>query len=230
MSRGLWVVFEGADGVGKTTMMAAVHDRLTQILPAGTDVRKTKHPGSTPLGQHIRTLIKEPQRYGLCETDIDGLSAQMLMYTDHINFRNLILDPLLDDGAIVLADRCDLISGLIYGQATGVTKSQLNALMVLSCSTKIDKLFVLTCPFEVQNQRLAARSGADRFEQIEIRKSVNRSYDRLLTDKTDLTLTLNKIVNLEDVHYVNTASAAYAEKVAAVAGEIKDAYLARRDD
>src|SRR4051812_21385176 len=106
---GLWVVFEGPDGVGKTTTMVAVAKALRTALP-NTEVIETKHPGSTKLGQHLRELVKYPERHGL---EIDPLTSQMLMFADHTNFKHTLLLPALERGAIVLADRCDLISGLV---------------------------------------------------------------------------------------------------------------------
>ena len=52
--RGLFIVFEGGDGAGKTTQLA----RLQTALEAqGYTVIATREPGGTPLGEALRELV-----------------------------------------------------------------------------------------------------------------------------------------------------------------------------
>ncbi len=204
MSNGLWVVFEGADGTGKSTTMEEVA-RILRLRLHDVEVIETKHPGSTLLGAHIRELIKNPT-LGM---NIDPLSAQMLMFTDHINFKNTLLKPALERGAIVLADRCSLISGQVYGKATGVNQTQLNLLMQLAYNPKIDMLYILQCADEVQAQRLSRRSTADVFEAIEIRKNINEAYNNLMTASAESAIMTNRIVPLDSIKYIDTNQQTY---------------------
>jgi len=219
MAKGLWVVFEGPDGVGKSTTMQAVAVSLRKRLP-DIEIVETKHPGSTPLGKHIRELVKHPERFGF---EIDPLSSQMLMFTDHINFKNTLLQPALDRGAIVLADRCDLVSGLVYGAATGLDQSQINALMQLACVPRIDLLYILRCSRDVQEQRLSSREVTDRFEAENVRSRVNQAYERLMTSSTERTILVNRIVALDNIKYVESDQS--LEMMAArIAGELGTRY------
>ena len=55
--RGLFVVFEGGDGVGKTTQV----DLLCQWLSeSGHEIVRTFEPGDSPLGAAIRSLVLDP--------------------------------------------------------------------------------------------------------------------------------------------------------------------------
>lgn len=202
MSKGIWVVLEGPDGAGKSTTMIAVADALRKKLP-DVEIITTKHPGSTKLGQHIRELVKHPEKFGV---DIDPLSSQMLMFTDHINFKTTVLEPAITRGAIVLADRCDLISGLVYGEATGLNLKQVGMLMNLACVPRIDMLYILRCSDDVQEQRLADREASDRFEVKTLRNKVNEAYSKLLTGPAERTIMIGKIVALENVQFLDTAA------------------------
>lgn len=61
--RGLFIVFEGGDGAGKTTQLA----RLQAALEAqGYTVIATREPGGTPLGEALRELVL---KHGSSEVD-----------------------------------------------------------------------------------------------------------------------------------------------------------------
>jgi len=50
---GRFISFEGIDGAGKSTHIAAVSERLRQ---AGAEVLNTREPGGTPLAERLREL------------------------------------------------------------------------------------------------------------------------------------------------------------------------------
>ena len=55
---GLFIAFEGGEGVGKTTQIA-----LRRAVPGarrGRDVVETVEPGGTPLGRELRRLVLDP--------------------------------------------------------------------------------------------------------------------------------------------------------------------------
>jgi len=55
--RAPWITFEGTEGVGKTTQIERLADRLKL---AGRVVRRTREPGGTDLGMRLRTVLLEP--------------------------------------------------------------------------------------------------------------------------------------------------------------------------
>lgn len=222
MSNGLWIVFEGPDGVGKSTTMQAVAGLLRRKLP-DVEILETRHPGSTALGAHIRSIVKHPEKHGF---EIDALSSQMLMFVDHVNFKNTVLQPALKRGAIVLADRCDLVSGLAYGLATGLDTVQYSTLVSLVAGPMIDRLYILECPSDVLDERLGTRGVGDRFETKEggMRARVESEYHKLVTKSVDRTMLLNKIVPLYEIKFCSTLDP--QEKIAEeLASDIKKKYL-----
>lgn len=91
---GLFISFEGIDGAGKSTHIAAVAD---WFRGRGRRVTLTREPGGTPLAEKLREL--------LLHDAMDPLSEALLMFAarrDHI--RQVIL-PALARGDVVLCDR-----------------------------------------------------------------------------------------------------------------------------
>lgn len=94
---GVFVVFEGGDGVGKTTQV----DRLCAWLAnAGHEVLKTFEPGDTTVGGMIRRIVLDPV------TGEMSPRAEALLYAaDKAQHVFAVVRPALDRGAVVVCDR-----------------------------------------------------------------------------------------------------------------------------
>lgn len=99
-----FIVFEGPDGSGKTTLSKRVHAWLSEELKIPTTI--THNPGSTPYGEALRSLVfsgiaksKQAEALGHLAAEVDC-------------FESVIL-PALARNMTVLADRW-LMSGRIY--------------------------------------------------------------------------------------------------------------------
>ena len=89
-----FIVFEGCEGVGKSTQLRFLEEYLKE---SGQEAVFTREPGGTPLAEKIRELIlTEPMS---AETEAALFAAARC---DHID--NLIL-PSLRDGKLVVCDR-----------------------------------------------------------------------------------------------------------------------------
>ena len=95
--RGRFIVVEGIDGSGKSTVAARVADELTR---RGRKVLRTREPGGTPLGEKIRTLL------------LDAKNAEMVPFTElflYMASRAQLVDevirPALRKGIDVVCDR-----------------------------------------------------------------------------------------------------------------------------
>ena len=112
LHNGVFVVFEGGDGAGKTTQA----DRLVAALRAqGREVVATREPGATVLGTQLRSLL-------LDQSPADPVTprAEALLYAaDKAHHVASVIRPALDRGAIVVCDRF-IDSSLAY-QGAGRT-------------------------------------------------------------------------------------------------------------
>jgi len=213
---GVYIVFEGPDFVGKTTIATMVENNLKV---AGKDPILTKHPGATPLGKHLRKLVKTPQIFEDKEEEfsppikVDPTSAQILMMVDQICFINTILSPQLAENGMVLADRSNFISMIAYGLSEGLKLSDLHKLFQLASSPAPDEVFILQAPWEVRESRMQIddRGGpTDRFDSkgIEFHKKVADVYDNLLTINPEILVLLANFVPTENITYVDATKPA----------------------
>jgi dTMP kinase len=96
-ARGRFLVFEGGDGVGKTTQV----DRLCATLgEAGHEVVRTFEPGDSPVGVQIRRLVLDPST-----GDLDPRAEALLYAADKAQHLHAVVRPALRRGAVVVCDR-----------------------------------------------------------------------------------------------------------------------------
>ncbi len=203
--RGLYIVFEGNDGAGKSTTMKAVAEALPSKLNSSPKLDLTHHPGSTPLGAHLRTLVKYPERIDPAIT-IDQLSRQILYMVDTVSFIKQRLLPAIEAGTSVFADRSSFISALVYGVAEGLDLADVDRLFQLITPPKMDRLYVLTCPWRVGKERMERRGNLDHFERKpdDFFKKVEKNYDELVTGPQELTLLVSRSVSPRNIVYVDS--------------------------
>ncbi len=92
--KGKFIVFEGCEGVGKSTQLKFLKEYLSTT---GEDALFTREPGGTPFAEEVRKIIL---------TSDMGAESEALLFAaarcDHID--NLIL-PALNTGKTVVCDR-----------------------------------------------------------------------------------------------------------------------------
>lgn len=109
MTGGLFIVFEGGDGVGKSTQV----ERLTDWLQvAGHQVVRTHEPGDTALGRRIRQLVLDPATGA-----IDHRAEALLIAADKSQHLSEVVRPALAAGATVVCDR--YVDSMIAYQGAG---------------------------------------------------------------------------------------------------------------
>ena len=146
---GKHVVFEGPDGTGKTTIATMVANKLKDSV-------FVRNPGATELGKRLRHILKHE-----LTVHIDSESEQLVFLADHVAFCNQILKPNLEDGKIILADRHNGISGLMY---SSINSTWIKRFYDILPEYKANLLFVFNCPFEVCKKRASVRGEKCRFE------------------------------------------------------------------
>lgn len=92
-----FLVFEGLDGSGKSSLMKALTDVLVQ---RGQKVHTTREPGGSPLGDALRELILSPGG------PAPKARAELLMYeASRAQHVDEVILPKLKQGFFVLSDR-----------------------------------------------------------------------------------------------------------------------------
>jgi dTMP kinase len=94
---GVFVVFEGGDGVGKTTQVELL---CTWLASAGHEVLRTFEAGDTAVGVMIRQIVLDPA------TGEMSPRAEALLYAaDKAQHIFSVVKPALQRGAVVVCDR-----------------------------------------------------------------------------------------------------------------------------
>jgi dTMP kinase len=94
---GLFVVFEGGDGVGKTTQVELCCQWLGE---QGYDVVRTFEPGDSTIGSAIRRMVLDP-----ATTEISPRAEALLYAADKAQHLFTVVRPALARGAVVVCDR-----------------------------------------------------------------------------------------------------------------------------
>ncbi len=94
---GLFVVFEGGDGVGKSHHVRWLGDWLTE---RGVEVVRTFEPGDTGLGRRIREIVLSPDT-----GDLAPRAEALLFAADKAQHVHEVILPALRRGAVVITDR-----------------------------------------------------------------------------------------------------------------------------
>ncbi|WP_442933525.1 dTMP kinase [Micromonospora sp. CPCC 206060] len=152
-STGLFLVFEGGEGAGKSTQVAALAEALRG---EGHEVVVTREPGATPVGERIRALL-----LGAPGSDVPSPRAEALLYAaDRAHHVATVVRPALARGAVVISDRY-VDSSLAY-QGAGRTLPADEVSWLSSWATgglKPDLVILLDVDPATGLDRVAARRG-----------------------------------------------------------------------
>jgi dTMP kinase len=153
---GLFLAFEGGEGVGKSTQVALLAEWLRAD---GHDVLLTREPGGTELGGQIRRLL-------LDAGEPITPRAELLLYSaDRAQHVDAVLRPALARGEIVISDRY-VDSTLAYqGGGRDLPGADVAAMAQFATGGLVPDLTVLLDLDPAEGLRRAAnRSTPDRLE------------------------------------------------------------------
>lgn len=177
LNGGISITCDGVDYAGKSTLVASLKQYLIDL---GYDCEVYAHPGATPLGKEIRKLVK----YSL---DKIGANAEALLFAaDNAAFIEQILRPKLRAGKVIINDRNDITSSLVYQRVSGLDLNMLDKVHDATDDVpKIDLLLVLKADNDVIKKRMQERGvhASDRFESNpEYFDKVLNSYATFIED------------------------------------------------
>lgn len=160
---GLFISFEGVDGVGKTTQV----ERLRQYLESrGRTVIVTREPGGTPLGATLRQLLLHnvsAATDGVPAADIAPRAEALIFAADRAQHVAELIRPALARDEVVITDRY-LDSSLAY-QAGGreLTPAEIRDLSLWATNNLLPvRTYLLDMDPAVSHTRL--QHEADRME------------------------------------------------------------------
>ena len=153
---GLFLTFEGGDGVGKTTQTRILAEALRA---EGVGVLVTREPGGTDLGAEIRRLLLDGGH-------VDPRAEALLYAADRAHHVATLVRPALERGAVVVSDRY-LDSSVAYqGAARSLGAEDVRSLSLWATGGLLpDRTILLDADPALADRRTGGRGGRDRLER-----------------------------------------------------------------
>ncbi len=153
--QGTFITFEGIDGAGKSSHVAAA---VAQLRAAGLEVVQTREPGGTALAEKIRALFLHDAMTPTTEL--------LLVFAARREHLETVIWPALERGAWVVCDRFTDATVAYQAAGRGLSRHMVDALAALVHPNFAPEL---TLWFDVTPETAAARLAAgradkDRFE------------------------------------------------------------------
>lgn len=153
---GALIAFEGVDGAGKTTQLAAFVARLRSL---GLPVRSCAEPGGTPVGDDIRALLLRPG------ASIGPRTEALLFMASRAALMDAVVLPALARGEHVVMDRFFLSTYAYQAGGRGVPLQDLASANLFATHRVVPDLTVLLTLAEDHSRARRVRRGtSDRIE------------------------------------------------------------------
>ena len=144
--------FDGVDGAGKSTQIRLLAEALTK---RGCHVVTCRDPGSTPLGDRLRSLLLDHHN-----TPIHRRAEMLLYMASRAQLVEQVIRPALDAGKIVISDRYLLANVVYQAHAGGLDPADVGQVAVAGIMPRL--VFLLDMPAELAARRI--QRAPDRME------------------------------------------------------------------
>jgi len=189
---GCFITLEGGDGCGKTTLSFALAKELEK---KGYSVLRTREPGGTPLSEHLRDLLLQPDTFAIC-----GRAEMMLFLTARVQHLEEVILPALRSGKIVLCERFNDSTIAYQACARHLGTEQVTKICDLVCDgIAPDLTLLLDVPAHIAIERV--KDGKDRLEQEHLRfhEEVRHGYLRLADTHPERIVVLDATTSEQEV-------------------------------
>jgi dTMP kinase len=167
--QGLFIVFDGPEGAGKSTQIELLRGRFRR---EGHEVVQVRDPGATRIGERIRAILLDPAHVEM------GMRCEMLLYmAARAQLLSQLILPALSEGKTVLCDR--FVSSTLAYQMGGddLTADDIHAAADIAIRRRWPDL-VLLLDMPVGRSLGRVKRAKDRIEQrpLSYHEQVRRSY------------------------------------------------------
>lgn len=158
---GLFLTFEGVEGVGKSTQARLAAEFLRS---RGIQVVETREPGGTAVAERIRELVLHG---ATSDEPLTPRAELLLMFAARAQHLAAKIEPALAAGQWVICDRFTDATEAYQGSGRGLGNSMIRQLEDIAQGTRRpDLTLLLDADPAVTGPRRSARGGAqDRFER-----------------------------------------------------------------
>lgn len=196
MSRGVFIVFEGGEGSGKSTNLELAYNYL---VDKGLSCIKTREPGGIKISEDIRNIILDKKN-----TLMDPRTEALLYAAARRQHLVEKIVPALNEGKVVLCDRF-IYSSLAYqGYAREIGIDDIFKINKFAISEYMpDFTIFFDLDPKLGLERISKNSDREvnrlDLESIEFHERVRAGYNLLQKDKSNNIIAVNANNKLEDV-------------------------------
>lgn len=161
--RGIFICFEGSDGVGKTTTIELLSKMMLESF--GKSPFVTRQPGGTPLGVKLREILLDKDSFDISE------DAKLLLFlADRAQHRSTI-EEYLDSGISVIIDRYSPSTIVYQGASLGADFCKRMDDEIGAEKMKPDiYIFLKASPYEIEKRLTKRGIDIDSIKSIERRQ------------------------------------------------------------
>jgi dTMP kinase len=192
---GLFIVFEGGEGAGKSTQVRRLADAVTSL---GHDVVVTFEPGATASGARLREILLDRETIGLAPM------AEALLYAaDRAQHVATVIRPALGRGAVVISDR--YVDSSVAYQSGGRELPESDVRRLSAAATgglRPDLTVLLDLPPEVGLQRLTGPADRIETETLHFHQRVRRTFLSLASQSRSRYLVVDATTSADRIHEV----------------------------
>lgn len=168
---GKFIVFEGPDGSGKTTILNNVNEIL---ISKGYKTNLLREPGGTFISEKIRDIIIDNENINM-----DAKTEALLFAASRAQLVSEKIKPLIDAGEIILCDRFVLSSLTYQGVGRGLGIDEIKAINDFATGgLKADLTVFFNIDYKDALIRKRANFTADRLEneEFDFHKKIYDAY------------------------------------------------------
>ncbi len=153
--KGLFITLEGVDGAGKSSHLEWLAE---WFRTRGRQVRMTREPGGTPVGEKLREIVLHEPMHPETEA--------LIMFAARREHIERVIQPALDLGEVVISDRFTDASFAYQCGGRGLPEARLAVLEAwVHAGLQPDLTLLFDLSPEIAAGRLAAARSPDRFER-----------------------------------------------------------------
>ncbi len=183
----LFVTFEGPDGAGKTSQIVQLAEHLRQ---QGEKVIMTREPGGTSIGDQIRDTLHDT-----ANTEMDARAEVLLYSASRAQLVSELIEPALQEGAIVLCDRYADSTIAYQGYGRGLDLEALHDLTSFATGGLSPDLTILL-DLDVETGLSRRRTHGEEMNRLDLEtvafhERVRRGYHALAAQEPERWVTVN---------------------------------------
>lgn len=196
MNKGIFIVFEGGEGSGKSTILYKTYIWLKDL---GYYCIKTREPGGINISEQIREVILNKENINM-----DGRTEALLYAAARRQHLVEKVIPALKSGQIVLCDRF-VDSSLVYqGYARGLGIEEvysINKFAIEDCMPDLSILFDIRPEIGMERIKKNSNREVNRLdlEKLDFHNKVREGYSLIYNQNKDRIVKINAEKSIDEV-------------------------------